>query len=60
VIAALAVVAAVACVCGAALKGLQMWLAHQRHKVEHAPVAELQRKLDELEGRLLQLQMARR
>ena len=56
---ALAVVPSVAIIVIGALQGLRMWLAHAARKFEHAPVAELARKLDELEHRLLAASMRR-
>ena len=51
--AAIAVVVSVALVAGAALKGLQMVLAYRSAKVQHAPIAHLEAKMNELEQRLL-------
>ena len=56
---ALAVVPSVAIVSLAGLKALGMWLAHRERKFEHAPVAQLAAKLDELENKLLGMAMRR-
>lgn len=50
---AAAVVPSVAIMAGCVLQGLRMYFAHSSKKLEHAPVAELQTRLSELETRLL-------
>lgn len=50
---AAAVVPSVAILAGCALRGLRMVLAHRERKLEHAPLAELQAKMNELETRVL-------
>lgn len=50
---ALAVVASVALVVGGCLLALRMVLAHQAKALEHAPLAQMEAKLAELENRLL-------
>lgn len=46
-------------VCVAALLGLRWVLAHREKKFEHLPLVEMQKKLDELEQRLLNGAMRR-
>jgi hypothetical protein len=43
----------VALVVGGGLLALRMWLQHASKKLEHAPVADMQRKLDDIEQRLM-------
>lgn len=50
---AAAVVASVAILTGGGLVALRMVLAHKSKAYEHAPLAQMQGKLDELEQRLL-------
>lgn len=50
---AAAVAFSVACVCGCGLVALRWTLAHREKKLEHAPLAEMQRKLDGLESQIL-------
>ncbi len=45
--------ASVAIVCGSCLVALRWVIAHRERKFEHAPLVEMQKKLDELEGRLM-------
>lgn len=59
VVAAGLLLGAVASVVGGALVGLRMVLAHRARTLEHAPVAEIQKKVDELEARLLASAMRR-
>lgn len=56
---ALAGVAAVAIVTGGGLVAFRWWLAFKGKTLEHAPLADMQRKLDELENRLLSQSMKR-
>ena len=51
--AAISVVLAVAILAGATLKGLQMVLAFRAREVVHAPIADLERRIADLEGKLL-------
>lgn len=48
-----AVVPSVALVVGGGLLALRMWLTHQAKRLEHAPLAEMEAKLAELEQRLV-------
>ncbi len=56
---ALAVVPSVAIVAGCSLVALRMVLAHKAREVVHAPIAQLEQKLNELENRILQRAMGR-
>ena len=58
--AAIAVAVSVALLVGGALKGLAMVLAFKATKLEHAPLVEMQAKLDALEQRILGQGMQRR
>ena len=51
--AAIAVVLSVALLAGATLKGLQMVLAFRAREVVHAPIADLERRIQEMESKLL-------
>lgn len=46
-------VSAVAVVSGASLLGLKMWLAFKARDLSNAPVAALQKRMDDLESRIL-------
>lgn len=56
---AVAVVLSVALLVGGGLLALRMVLAHKSKTLEHAPLAEMQRKMDEVEQRLLSGAMRR-
>jgi len=56
---AIAVVLSVAILAAAALKGLAMVLAFKAKKLEHAPIAHLEQRMAELEGRILSGAMRR-
>ena len=45
--------ASVVAVVAAGLLGLRMWLAARAKTFEHAPIATLQKRIDDLENRLL-------
>lgn len=49
----------VAFIVGGALKGLQMVLAFKSAKLTHAPIAHLEQRMVELEGRILSAGMRR-
>jgi len=53
------VVLSVAILAAAALKGLAMVLAFKAKKLEHAPIAHLEQRMAELEGRILSGAMRR-
>ena len=57
---AAAVAFSVACCCGSGLLALRWTLAHREKRLEHAPLAEMQRKLEALESQLLAGAMQRR
>ena len=42
-----------------ALTGLRMWLAFKSREVIHAPIADLERKINDVENRLLASAMRR-
>lgn len=53
----LSIALSVAFVCAASLVALKWTLKHRELKFEHQPLAEMQRKIDELESRLLNAAM---
>ncbi len=55
----IALLASVTVVCVTALGSLQMVLKHREKRFEHAPLAEMERKLSDLESRLLNSAMRR-
>lgn len=59
VVAAALLLGAVAVSAVASLSGLRMWLAFKSRGFEHAPLAQMQRKLDELDAKLLNLAIRR-
>ncbi len=50
---ALAIGIAIAALCLSALLGLRMWLAHREKSFAHAPLAQMEQRLNEVESRLL-------
>ena len=57
---ALAIGIAVAAACASSLLALRMWLAHKEKALVHAPLAQLEQRMSELENRLLGAQLNRR
>lgn len=56
----LAAALSVACVCGSSLVALRWVIAHREKSFANAPIAEMQRRLDEIQNQMTSNALGRR